>query len=430
MPKRPCALALTPDDLTIVIGDKFGDVYGLPLIPPESNSAPKPETEEPQKPAPRPFKPSATELTVHSGRNRKALEAQMKQSPVPLSQKEPTVLTFAHELLLGHVSMLTAIACVPVAHQLPSGGTNQRTYIITADRDEHIRISRGPPQSYIIDSYCFGHTSFVSSLCILPASNNEILISGGGDDFLAIWDWQKSTLIRKIDLRAALAKFWETQPVRQRRDKKTQAQTANDEALLLQDAREAVGKAEQSTNPEELVDEQADDEVEKKLVVSGIWALPPLQKQDTTSRDSEPDQATVVCALEGVPALFRFSLYFQNLQSLTDTTIETSVVPLAGNPLDVAVLGNEAQMLIALDSIHKSGTTNEVRPGTNHISAVPRVQCFDLESFQDVSTESAIVKALNEVASTEVSSEEKDVKAIRELLYPNANLRKRAGEES
>lgn len=54
---------------------------------------------------------------------------------------------FEHKLLLGHVSMLTDIALVVL---------NGRNYIITADRDEHIRISRGIPQSHIIEGFCLG----------------------------------------------------------------------------------------------------------------------------------------------------------------------------------------------------------------------------------------------------------------------------------
>ena len=30
MPKRPCAIQISPDNTTIICGDKFGDVYSLP----------------------------------------------------------------------------------------------------------------------------------------------------------------------------------------------------------------------------------------------------------------------------------------------------------------------------------------------------------------------------------------------------------------
>lgn len=187
MAKRPCAIALTASDSLIIIADKFGDVYSIPLQEPEvteteAPNAPEPATEEPKK-----FVSSANDKTVHSVRNRKALENQLKQN---LVKTEKTESNPGQVLLLGHVSMLTDIALVE---------RNGRNYIVTADRDEHIRVSRGIPQAHIIENYCLGHTDFVSKLCF-PSSAPDILVSGGGDDDLFTWKWQTGELLGKTDL--------------------------------------------------------------------------------------------------------------------------------------------------------------------------------------------------------------------------------------
>src|SRR5271169_2741062 len=159
MPKRPCAIALTADDSTIICADKFGDVYSIPLMFSDSSASSEGLEESTKttdlltKPS-KPFVPAANDLTVHSVRNRRALQNQMKQKH---NNSEKSELQFERKLLLGHVSMLTDIALIE---------RNGQNYIITADRDEHIRISRGVPQAHIIERYCLGHRDFVSRLCL------------------------------------------------------------------------------------------------------------------------------------------------------------------------------------------------------------------------------------------------------------------------
>ncbi|XP_058792005.1 tRNA (guanine-N(7)-)-methyltransferase non-catalytic subunit WDR4 [Phymastichus coffea] len=80
------------------------------------------------------------------------------------------------QLLLGHLSMLLDILA-----------TDDGKYIITADRDEKIRISMFP-NSYNIVSYCLGHKNFVTNIAILPHDKN-ILVSSGGDGMLMFWDF-------------------------------------------------------------------------------------------------------------------------------------------------------------------------------------------------------------------------------------------------
>jgi hypothetical protein len=199
MPKRPCALVITEDDSTIISADKFGDVYSLPLTPTDPSQTPLSAAQTPKPILAKPFVPAANEFTIHSQRNRKALENQKRQSNRPSGKLEPT---FEHNLLLGHVSLLTDVALAT---------SEGRKYIITADRDEHIRVSRGMPQAHIIEGFCLGHTDFITRLCV-PENQPHLLVSGGGDDEFFLWDWRNGQIVSKGDLKKQF------EPVRQEMD--------------------------------------------------------------------------------------------------------------------------------------------------------------------------------------------------------------------
>ncbi|KAL7629329.1 tRNA (guanine-N(7)-)-methyltransferase non-catalytic subunit trm82 [Parahypoxylon ruwenzoriense] len=212
MPKRPSSIAVitgVANGHTILCADKFGDVYSLPLVPsaapPEAASVPSTPIPTPSSAstpsASKPATTAANRFTVHSQRNLRALEDQQRilaSRPREVAPKEGPA--FEHELILGHVSMLTAlVTATSPPPPSSSSGSSSRHYIITGDRDEHIRISRGIPQAHVIEGYCLGHTSFVNALCV-PASRPRVLVSGGGDDELFLWDWQACQLLNKADL--------------------------------------------------------------------------------------------------------------------------------------------------------------------------------------------------------------------------------------
>ncbi|CAI4216566.1 unnamed protein product [Parascedosporium putredinis] len=141
-------------------------------------------------------KPAANAYTVHSKINLRSLEMQQreleKKSKDPQEASEPASSdpAFDHTLILGHVSMLT---------DLLIGEYEGRRYILTSDRDEHIRVSRYIPQAYVIEAFCLGHEDFVNSLAVSETYPN-LLISGGGDDSLFVWDWPSGRLLSEADL--------------------------------------------------------------------------------------------------------------------------------------------------------------------------------------------------------------------------------------
>lgn len=195
MPKRPSAITIGPGS-RIISADKFGDVHALPLIPSDSPAPANSTLRTAQKPV---FKPAANQLTVHSKRNMRALNSQQVQidraqkkleSGEGKDEAKPDGTDFELSLLLGHVSVLTSVVL---------GENRGRPVIVTADRDEHIRVSRYIPQAHVIEGFCMGHREFVSSI-VIPEARGEILVSGGGDEELYVWNWQTCSLLSKASV--------------------------------------------------------------------------------------------------------------------------------------------------------------------------------------------------------------------------------------
>lgn len=92
------------------------------------------------------------------------------------------------EPILGHVSMLTDI--VTVRH-------GSQDYVVTSDRDEHIKISQFP-KTYIVENWLFGHREFVSTISC-PKWQTDWLFSAGGDPEIFAWDWVQGKLLSRFD---------------------------------------------------------------------------------------------------------------------------------------------------------------------------------------------------------------------------------------
>jgi len=366
MPKRPCAVALSVDDSMIISADKFGDVYSLPLLPDPVSKVPQgsPETsiKNPASTSVRAFVPAANDLTVHSIRNRKALQNQLRQTNQPAEKIGPT---FEHTLLLGHVSMLTEI--VVVEHE-------NHSYILTADRDEHIRISRGIPQAHVIEAYCLGHNEFVSRMCF-PSPHSELLISGGGDDEIYLWDWLSGSLLHKVDLRTHV------------------------EALTAADSRTSDA-VDQGVSPEK-----------QKIAVSNICYAAP----------SDGDNGIVTLTCEGIPALFCFALVGHS------TLTHSQTIPLGGNPLDLLVVGPGKHLIVSTDYVHEAGSTTRIKESLDMNAESLRM--LRLEGSAWFERVISFQTPRDDSASNRASSFECMSLGLSNKLYNLETLRKRGPEE-
>ncbi|XP_010225522.1 PREDICTED: tRNA (guanine-N(7)-)-methyltransferase non-catalytic subunit WDR4 [Tinamus guttatus] len=81
--------------------------------------------------------------------------------------------------------------CVSVRFQaLPSFAalSPDDRYILTADRDEKIRVSLAKAPHNIV-SYCLGHKEFVSKIFVIP-NYPDLLLSASGDSTVRLWEYK------------------------------------------------------------------------------------------------------------------------------------------------------------------------------------------------------------------------------------------------
>eukprot|EP01126_Amoeba_proteus_P043246 TRINITY_DN4738_c0_g1_i13.p1 TRINITY_DN4738_c0_g1~~TRINITY_DN4738_c0_g1_i13.p1 ORF type:complete len:424 (-),score=72.72 TRINITY_DN4738_c0_g1_i13:175-1335(-) len=93
------------------------------------------------------------------------------------------------KVLLGHCSWITTLEIW------------DKKYILTGEKDEKIRVSLYP-DTYDIVSFCLGHKTFVTSLCLLPVSETEsaFLVSGSGDGIVILWEFVEGTMLQQFDM--------------------------------------------------------------------------------------------------------------------------------------------------------------------------------------------------------------------------------------
>ena len=89
-------------------------------------------------------------------------------------------------LLLGHLSQLLDLSL-----------SHDGDLVLTADRDEKIRVSRFP-NAYNIENFCLGHTEFVTCLCL--AEEKDQIVSGSGDGTLRLWNYREGAELFSLEV--------------------------------------------------------------------------------------------------------------------------------------------------------------------------------------------------------------------------------------
>lgn len=112
-----------------------------------------------------------------------------------LSENQTLVQKKGSPLLAHYCSIITSLDFSPDGQ-----------FIVTADRDFKIRVSKFPKKpidgAHEIQSYCLGHTEFVS--CVAFVYNQEFpqgyLVSGSGDSTVRLWDFASGLLLHTCEV--------------------------------------------------------------------------------------------------------------------------------------------------------------------------------------------------------------------------------------
>lgn len=85
-------------------------------------------------------------------------------------------------VLLGHYcSVVTSISI-----------SSDERFLATTDRDSRARVTIVPRSltsgAFEIQSYCFGHTNFINCCAFFKQDDKEVLLTGGGDGTVRMWD--------------------------------------------------------------------------------------------------------------------------------------------------------------------------------------------------------------------------------------------------
>ncbi|KAF8659894.1 hypothetical protein AX16_001778 [Volvariella volvacea WC 439] len=314
LPKRPTVIRFTADGQTIITADKFGDVFSYSLVP--SPAEPK------------------------------------QKSDALASHNNPS----GGELVLGHTSVLTDFVL-----------SEDEKYIITSDRDEHIRAS-WYPQGYNIESYCLGHKKYVSAIHI-PHLHPSVLVSGGGDPMLKVWDWMNGKLLQEISIIEAVIPFIKVTPPKRKRGW-NESEEGGSSKRKFRKGKKGKGKQREGSPAEaENVDDdtaiKGEEDAERQETSANVGGSSGQEEKALVvyKIDSIADGAEMrlIFSVVGASAVFAVSLPSSNEAVVSEIKSFDFGVPV----IDFQVTGNE--IWVSLDNEWAGKEASLIKPGHEHV---------------------------------------------------------------
>ena len=336
LPKRARCLAITnvDDDCHIIItGDLSGDAIAFPI--------------------PNDASPSASN-------ENEAVSVKPVSSP--------------KRLLLGHTaSMLTGLSVVR--------SKDQQQFILTADRDEKVRVSRFP-ETHIIQGYLLGHSSFISCMDAI-SHERSLCLTASGDGTSRLYDYQTCKELGMLPV--IIKKASET-----KQDEMDDCENDEVESSAQEDENDMDNEGDSEEVDLIDFDEEEDFEEEDEswdrhtVAVPLSVSLHPDAKYAAVSRDEIQSIDIHPIPPVAVKSSSSTSLQLSHLISLhKKQTLECNSQPLAVRFTSdsLLVLATEPEYLLHF-------STNETTPAND-------------VSFHDISESSCLTKALRNVAQSE-----------------------------